>query len=367
MNALRHVLSELVVERVGFGIFVLDRELNVVMWNRFMQDHSGKTAEQVIGKSIFASFPELPRVWLTRKVESVFQLGSFAFSSWEQRPYLFRFDHDRPITGGVDFMQQDCTFMPLTHEREVMAVCITISDVTHASMMQRGRDEAVAKLQEYADRDGLTGIANRRYFELRLADEFSRWQRYGGELSLLLFDLDYFKRINDEFGHLVGDTVLRVMAERVEPDRARAGRVRPFRRRGIRAAAAMHGFRGRDARRGKGARSDLRDADRRAGRARAGHGELRRRAGAPGRHVVLRGAHQRSRCRALQRKTARPEPLGRLRLTPPERPPAAAVSASKAKHCYTFCRSRRCCRRRARVCLCGSARFSHGLHRPSGA
>ncbi len=82
-------------------------------------------------------------------------------------------------------------------------------------MMQRARDEAVAKLKQFADRDGLTGIANRRYFDMRLADEFSRWQRYGGELSLLLFDLDHFKRINDEFGHLVGDTVLRVMAERV--------------------------------------------------------------------------------------------------------------------------------------------------------
>ncbi len=215
MNAMLQVLSELVVERVGFGIFVLDRDLNVVMWNRFMQDHSGKPAEQVIGKSIFSSFPELPRVWLTRKVESVFQLGSFAFSSWEQRPYLFKFDHDRPITGGVDYMQQDCTFMPLTQDREVMAVCVTISDVTHASMMQRARDEAVAQLQQYADRDGLTGIANRRYFEVRLADEFTRWQRYGGELSMLLFDLDHFKRINDKFGHLVGDTVLRVMAERV--------------------------------------------------------------------------------------------------------------------------------------------------------
>ena len=215
MEELRHVLSELVIERVGFGIFVLDRDLNVLMWNRFMADHSGKTAEQVTGKSIFASFPELPRVWLTRKIESVFQLGSFAFSSWEQRPYLFKFDHDRPITGGVDFMQQDCTFMPLTHEREVRAVCVTISDATHASMMQRARDEAGAKLQEFADRDGLTGIANRRYFELRIRDEFTRWQRYGGDLSMLLFDLDHFKRINDEFGHLVGDTVLRVMAERV--------------------------------------------------------------------------------------------------------------------------------------------------------
>jgi diguanylate cyclase (GGDEF)-like protein len=96
-----------------------------------------------------------------------------------------------------------------------MAVCVTISDVTHASMMQRSRDDAVTQLQQFADRDGLTGIANRRYFELRLRDEFARWQRYGGEMSMLLFDLDHFKAINDKFGHLVGDTVLRVMAERV--------------------------------------------------------------------------------------------------------------------------------------------------------
>ncbi|MBN3786258.1 diguanylate cyclase [Burkholderia sp. Ac-20353] len=208
-------LSDLVIERVGFGLFVLDRAMNVLMWNRFMQDHSGVAAADVIGRNLFDSFPDLPRAWLARKLESVFQLGSFAFSSWEQRPYLFRFEHDRPITGGVDFMQQDCTFMPLTRGREVEAVCVTISDVTHVSVMQREREEAVAKLREHANLDGLTGIANRRFFEARLHDEYARWQRYGGNLSVLLFDLDHFKTINDRFGHAVGDTVLREMAQRV--------------------------------------------------------------------------------------------------------------------------------------------------------
>ena len=215
MNMLPQSLGELVAERVGFGIFVVDRQMNVLMWNRFMHDHSGKSATDVVGRPLFESFPDLPRGWFARKCESVFQLGSYAFSSWEQRPYLFRFDHDRPITGGVDFMYQDCTFIPLTQQREVVAVCVTINDVTHVSVMQREREVAVEKLREYADRDGLTGISNRRYFETRLKEEYSRWQRYGGELSLLLFDLDHFKRINDEYGHVVGDTVLREMAARV--------------------------------------------------------------------------------------------------------------------------------------------------------
>ena len=48
-------------------------------------------------------------------------------------------------------MQQDCTFMPpLTRGRDVEAVCVTISDVTHVSVMQREREEAVAKLREHA-------------------------------------------------------------------------------------------------------------------------------------------------------------------------------------------------------------------------
>ena len=63
--------------------------------------------------------------------------------------------------------------------------------------------------------DGLTGANNRRYFTEFLEREMARCQRHGRPLALLLFDIDHFKRVNDNFGHLSGDHVLREIAELV--------------------------------------------------------------------------------------------------------------------------------------------------------
>jgi diguanylate cyclase (GGDEF)-like protein len=88
-------------------------------------------------------------------------------------------------------------------------------DVTDTAIYQKMLVEALAKLEESNNRDGLTGIFNRRHLQVRLNTEFERGKRYGDIFSLVLFDLDHFKKVNDNYGHLGGDEVLRQVSNRI--------------------------------------------------------------------------------------------------------------------------------------------------------
>lgn len=207
-------LLEFILDRVNIGVFVLNKNMEVVLWNHFMETNSHRPSKDIVGKNLFELFPELPRQWLERKIQSVFVLKNFAFTSWEQRPYLFQFQHNRPVTGGVDSMRQNCTFLPVKNSAgEVDFVCVTLIDVTDTSIYQSMMQDALNRLNEASNRDGLTGIYNRRFLENQLNKEFCRVKRYDGSLSFILLDLDHFKLINDEKGHLAGDEVLRRTAE----------------------------------------------------------------------------------------------------------------------------------------------------------
>ncbi len=76
------------------------------------------------------------------------------------------------------------------------------------SVRIRNSDEQISGLSERSLRDGLTGLLNRRSFHDRLAEECDRARRYGDAFALVIMDIDHFKKINDTFGHDVGDTVL---------------------------------------------------------------------------------------------------------------------------------------------------------------
>lgn len=76
---------------------------------------------------------------------------------------------------------------------------------------QQFRDH-IEEQRQKALTDPLTGLPNRAALGERLELEMARWQRYGGELLLAVLDIDHFKRINDEYGHLAGDKVLKIIA-----------------------------------------------------------------------------------------------------------------------------------------------------------
>ena len=140
-------LLESVIDRVEVGIFVLDADLRVVLWNGFMASHSGRPASAVVGHPLLETFPELPAKWLEKKIRSVFALKNYAFTSWEQRPWLFRFHHNRPVTGGIDAMQQSCTFLPLQNGDKVDHVCVNVFDHTDTAIYQRRLQTAIAALE----------------------------------------------------------------------------------------------------------------------------------------------------------------------------------------------------------------------------
>lgn len=101
--------------------------------------------------------------------------------------------------------------------RELQKLTLNYAQLLQKLKEEKARAEALAqklkeanqKLMEMAITDGLTGVFNRRYFQERLAEEVNRFKRYHGSLSVIILDIDHFKKINDTYGHLFGDEVLK--------------------------------------------------------------------------------------------------------------------------------------------------------------
>lgn len=204
-----HWLMEM-LHNIDVGLVVLDKEYKIQIFNGFMENHSGLLPRQVKDKLLFELFDEIPQDWFIRKAESVFLLKNKAFTIWEQRPYLFRFNSYRPVTGSSDFMYQNTTFIPLMSSTgEVSHLCLIVYDVTDNAVHKKSLEKVNQELAVLSQTDGLTKLFNRSHWEHCLQAEYKRWTRSQHSSSLVILDIDHFKKVNDTYGHVIGDEVIR--------------------------------------------------------------------------------------------------------------------------------------------------------------
>ncbi|MEC7453539.1 MAG: diguanylate cyclase [Pseudomonadota bacterium] len=201
------------LDSIEVGIAVLDRNFNVQVWNKFLENHGAKKAEAIIGDSLFSHFPEIEEKWLRTKVDPVFNLKSPVFIIWEQRPYLFKFGCNRPVTSAAEFMYQNVTMFPIVDKRgNVERFCMLVYDVTEQALGKRGMEHLNEELKTASRVDGLTGLYNRRYWQERFDEMHKLCVRREKPSTALMLDIDHFKRINDTYGHQAGDKVIKMLA-----------------------------------------------------------------------------------------------------------------------------------------------------------
>ena len=136
-----------------------------------------------------------------------------ATQQWAWTPILFLTASDTAenlVTaieaGGDDFISKSVPETVLQAKMKAM---------TRISILRQQLSVANHKLAEQASRDGLTGLCNRRYMDLRLDAAWSEAVRLGNPFGLLMLDVDNFKKYNDHYGHQAGDDCLRTIASTV--------------------------------------------------------------------------------------------------------------------------------------------------------
>ena len=213
----RLALLESILGAVNLGAIVLDEQHRIVLWNHWMERHSACPADAVLGQDFFTVYPELRHKRIdsaiTQALRDNFQ--SLLSQTLHKAPFAL-YTHGAATGGNVgeERMQQAIAVTPINLPGSPRHCLIQINDVTIAVGREKLLREQTMVLRSQTFSDGLTGIANRRHFDVAIEKEMRRATRTSSPLSLLMIDIDHFKDYNDHYGHQQGDDCLiRVAAE----------------------------------------------------------------------------------------------------------------------------------------------------------
>lgn len=201
-------MADSVLQAINIGTVVLDSTHQVMLWNHWMVQHSGKATHDVIGRNLFSIFPELKNSRIENAVNQALRnnFPSLLSQTLNKAPFpLFPHGADKVES---QRLQQAVAVIPIETDTPPRQCLIQITDVSIAVARERLLREQALVLRSQTFSDGLTGIANRRHFDVNIEKELRRAKRTNSSLSLLMIDIDYFKAYNDHYGHQRGDDCL---------------------------------------------------------------------------------------------------------------------------------------------------------------
>lgn len=178
-------------------IFTTDNSGNFTSINRAFSQLLNRSPKELIGSSVLEFIPVADR-------------DKFGLSNKSLERKINRFD-TKLGTGDTVHRVYICE-TPILVKGKLVGHQILATDISDRVKMEEELREANKQLEILVDIDGLTQIANRRFFDRHLDIEVKRFLRSGKTLSLMLLDVDFFKRYNDFYGHQKGDEVLKMIA-----------------------------------------------------------------------------------------------------------------------------------------------------------
>jgi len=190
-------LASKVFDGSSEGILITDAEARIVSVNRAFTEITGYALQEVVGQN--------PRI-----LKSGAMSAAFYREMWQRLLTVGHWDgeiYDRRKSGEIypKWLNIDAVKDPDGRVSHYVAIFSDISE----------RKAAQERLRYQAEHDPLTGLPNRSQFAARLERALAHAERRGGQLAVMFIDLDHFKAINDNYGHLIGDILLREAAARL--------------------------------------------------------------------------------------------------------------------------------------------------------
>lgn len=192
-----------IVDNIADGVYYVDRERTITYWNRGAERITGYCATDVVGQRCYANILShvdgagRPLCLDGCPLAATIDDGDVReVDVWLRH----RDGHRRPVRVRTAPIRDTAG--------EVVGAVEVFDDATRMvealASAERARHDAMT--------DPLTGLANRRHFDVALEGRLANLRRYGWPFGLLMLDVDHFKRVNDEHGHDAGDAVLRIVA-----------------------------------------------------------------------------------------------------------------------------------------------------------